>query len=90
LEEAWPKLASAGIQMGEGRPIEEVEEALGPGITKQLKVITAGIINNFDENEASLIQRTRPLAMSSTSSDSSSFRLSAIGSGFLPLIATGC
>jgi hypothetical protein len=37
-----------------GRPVEEVECALGPGITRQLKVITAGIINNFDENEASL------------------------------------
>jgi hypothetical protein len=54
LEEAWPKLAAAGITMNEGRPVEEVERALGPGITRQLKVITAGIINNFDENEASL------------------------------------
>jgi hypothetical protein len=54
LDQAWPKLAAAGISMNEAKPEDHVEDVLGPGITRQLKVITAGIINNFDENEASL------------------------------------
>jgi hypothetical protein len=54
LDQAWPKLAAAGIAMNEGRPVDEVEHVLGTDITRQLKVITAGIIKNFDENESSL------------------------------------
>lgn len=54
LEETWPKLTAAGIRMGQGRPMEEVERVLGTGLCKQLRVISAAIINNFDENEASL------------------------------------
>jgi hypothetical protein len=50
----WPKLEAAGVRSGDSRPEAEVEEIIGPAALKQMKVITAAIITNFDENVKSL------------------------------------
>jgi hypothetical protein len=56
LEKVWPTLSTAGIPMGASMAVSDVENILGPGLVKQLKVTTAGIINNVDENVLSLQQ----------------------------------
>lgn len=50
LSEVFPKLSAAGISPGEPRPLQEIEELLGVGIVRQLKVLTDGIIKNTDED----------------------------------------
>ena len=47
-------MSTAGIPMGTSIAVSDVEKILGPGLVKQLKVTTAGIINNVDENVLSL------------------------------------
>ena len=54
LEQVWPMLSTAGIPMGASIAVSEVEKMLGPGLVKQLKVTTAGIMSNVDENVLSL------------------------------------
>jgi len=51
----WPKLEAAGIKIGgEARPEAEIQEIIGPAALKQMQVVTAGIITNFDENVRSM------------------------------------
>lgn len=54
LATVWPRLEAGGINMVQQRPESEVMGILGPGIVKQLKVTSDGIIKNCDENVASL------------------------------------
>jgi hypothetical protein len=53
LEEAWPRLAAAGVPRGAGLPEPEMERVLGPAIVQKLRAHTAGIISMIDENVVS-------------------------------------
>ena len=50
LSEVFPRLSGAALRIGEKRPSDEIEKILGAGIVQQLKILTAGIIKNVDEN----------------------------------------
>ena len=54
LTTVWPRLEAGGISIAQQRPESEVMHILGPGIVKQLKVTSEGIIKNCDENVISL------------------------------------
>jgi hypothetical protein len=54
LTQAWPKMEAAGLQLKEPIPTAEMERIIGIGTVQQLKVMTSGIITNFDENVKSL------------------------------------
>ena len=55
IQDVWPKLEAAGMKLeGPPRPEAEVEDIIGPAALKQMKVTTAAIITNFDENVESL------------------------------------
>jgi hypothetical protein len=58
----WPRLEAAGIKLGgEPRPEAEIQAIIGPAALKQMQVITAGIINNVDENVRSMEAAFRAL-----------------------------
>jgi hypothetical protein len=50
LNEAWPKLAQAGIGIGAQRDAAEIERILGMDVTRKLKVMGGGLVSNVDEN----------------------------------------
>jgi len=50
LNEAWPRLARAGIGIGEQRDANEIERILGMDVTRKLKVMSDGLVKNVDEN----------------------------------------
>lgn len=50
LNEAWPRLAQAGIGVGFQRNADEIERILGMDVTRKLKVMGDGLIKNIDEN----------------------------------------
>jgi hypothetical protein len=51
VQEVWPKLEAAGIKLsGAPRPEAELEETIGPAALQQMRVTTAAIITNFDQN----------------------------------------
>src|SRR5262249_18862238 len=54
IEVVWPKLESSGIKIGEARLEAEVQEIIGAGALKELRVTTDAIMTNFDENVQSL------------------------------------
>lgn len=56
LEETWPRMVDAKVGIGEGRSVADIEAILGPGVVKQLRVTTGGIIKNFEENTVSLMK----------------------------------
>jgi len=45
-----PRLEAAGLRVGEGRPLAEFERIVGSGTARRLKLLTAAIIENFDDN----------------------------------------
>lgn len=53
LSEVFPILSSAGVTLNQGRPEAEIERLLGIGIVRKLKVITAAMIENVDQDVAS-------------------------------------
>jgi hypothetical protein len=54
-EVVWPKLEAAGMRLGgPSRAEDEVQKIIGPAALKQMQVVTAAIITNFDENVQSL------------------------------------
>lgn len=50
LDEVFPKMSAAKISVGEALPEVGVEEVLGIGLTHKLRVITAAIFCNVDED----------------------------------------
>jgi hypothetical protein len=55
IEAVWPKLEAAGIRLGDPpRPEVEIQKIIGPAALKQMQVVTAAIITNFDENVRSM------------------------------------
>jgi len=50
VSDAWPRLTAAGIGLDERRPLRDIEMALDPATIRQLKVITAGLITNVDDD----------------------------------------
>jgi hypothetical protein len=50
FSEVWPRLEAAGLKMRDNIAQHEIETALGPGAVQKLRVMTAAIIKNFDEN----------------------------------------
>jgi hypothetical protein len=61
LTEAWPRLQAAGVSLGDNRPAGEIEQIIGVGTVKALRVTTAAIIKNFDENVISSLLAFRAL-----------------------------
>jgi hypothetical protein len=54
-EVVWPKLEAAGMRPGDPpSPEDEIQKIIGPAALKQMQVVTAAIITNFDENVESL------------------------------------
>jgi hypothetical protein len=53
-DQLHPKMENLGFKIGEPLNLNAVEESLGPDLTNKLKQITRGIINNVDEDVASL------------------------------------
>ena len=49
-------MVDAKVGIGEGRSVADIEAILGPGVVKQLRVTTGGIIKNFEENTVSLMK----------------------------------
>lgn len=56
LNEAWPKLAQAGIGVGVQRNAEEIERVLGMDVTRKLKVMGDGLSKNVDENVKTIME----------------------------------
>lgn len=54
LNEVFPKMAAAGIGVGKTWDQEKIEEVLGIDVCHKLKVTTAAIFKNTDEDLASL------------------------------------
>ena len=57
LTDVFPKLASAGFPVGRSAEQDEVERALGVDVVHKLKVITAALYTNVDEDLLSLKTR---------------------------------
>ncbi|MDO9006657.1 MAG: hypothetical protein Q7U80_00395 [Thiobacillus sp.] len=55
LGEVFPRMARAGIAVGQALPQAHVEEVLGVDVTHKLKQITTAIYKNVDEDLPSLI-----------------------------------
>lgn len=55
LDEVFPRMARAGIAVGQALPQGQVEAALGIDVTHKLKQITAAIYKNVDEDLPSLV-----------------------------------
>lgn len=56
LDEAWPKLATAGIGLNDPRPADEIEGILGMAIVRKLTIMTDGLMKEVDSNLASLVK----------------------------------
>jgi hypothetical protein len=54
LNEVFPMMAAAGINIGQPMFQQNVEQVLGIDVTRKLKELTAAIYKNVDENLASL------------------------------------
>jgi hypothetical protein len=54
LSEVFPRMARAGIVVGQALPQGQIEGALGVDVTQKLKQITAAIYKNVDEDLSSL------------------------------------
>jgi hypothetical protein len=50
LNQAWPRMVAAGMQIGGAIELNALEALLGAAIVQRLRVITAAIISNIDEN----------------------------------------
>jgi hypothetical protein len=55
FSEVWPRLEAAGLKIRDNRTQHEIETALGAGTVQKLRVMTAAIIKNFDENVKSCL-----------------------------------
>ena len=56
LNEAWPKLVAAGMQVNRALPTAQLETLLGPSVVRRLQVTTEAIISHTDENVASSLE----------------------------------
>lgn len=57
LEKVFPRMADAGFTVGRSATEQDVERALGIDVVHQLKMITAALYKNVDEDLASLKSR---------------------------------
>jgi hypothetical protein len=55
LNEAWLRLAQAGVGLGSARDANEIERILGMDVTRKLKVMGEGLVNNVDENVKTIV-----------------------------------
>ena len=55
LNEAWPRLAQAGVGVGTQLDASEIERILGMDITRKLKVISESLVNNVDANIGTIV-----------------------------------
>jgi hypothetical protein len=53
LNEAWPRMAAVGMQVGGAIEEQQLEGVLGPAIVQRLRHITTAIISNTDDNVVS-------------------------------------
>jgi hypothetical protein len=61
LSEVFPRLSAAGIGVGESQENKEIETILGPGIVRQLNVVTDSLTRNVDENVKSSMETFKSL-----------------------------
>jgi hypothetical protein len=54
IQQAFPRMAQAGFEVGKPRSLEEIEKALGVDVTHQLKALTTAIYKHIDEDISSL------------------------------------
>lgn len=54
LNQVFPRMAGAGLRVGQPVPADQIELILGVDVTHKLKEITASIFKNVDEDLASL------------------------------------
>jgi hypothetical protein len=54
LNEAWPRLGAAKIEVGESMDLNRMTKIIGIDVEQKLRKLTEGIIEHIDENEKSI------------------------------------